>query len=128
MKTFFAALLLMATIIGFAATNTTLILKKADELLAMAEAFPDNTAQFLAKKDTLAHEASTFTALWDRTLPFFSYTSNHQNLSRADAAASLLYASIQSDSATDFIAARADFIDAMRKLRDLESISFSSVF
>ena len=128
MKTFLAALLLMVIITGFATVNTRFILKKADELLAMAEAFPDNTAQFLAKKDALAHEVAAFTALWDRTIPFLCYASNYQNLSRADEAVSLLHASIQGDSATDFIVARADFLCAMRRFHDFESISFSSVF
>ena len=128
MKTFLAALLLMIIIAGFATVNTRLILRKTDELLTMAEAFPDDTAQFLAKKDALAHEVAAFTTLWDRAIPLLCYASNYQNLSRADEAVSLLHASIQSDSATDFITARADFLCAMRRFLAFESISFSSVF
>ena len=128
MKTFLAALLLMVIITGFATVNTRFILRKTDELLTMAEAFPENAEQFLAKKDALAHEVAAFTALWDRTIPFLCYASNYQNFSRADEAVSLLHASIQGDSATDFIVARADFLCAMRRFHDFESISFSSVF
>ena len=128
MKTFLAALLLMAVIVGFAALNTILVIKKTDELLGIAESFPANDIQFEAKKNDLSEKVTDFATLWSKAIPFLAYTSNYQNLNRADEAVTLLYASFQSDPAADFIAARYDFLDAMRRLRSLEAISFSSVF
>ena len=127
MKTFLAALLLMAVIVSFSALNTALVLKKTDELLELAESFPMNDMEFEAKKKELSEKVTDFAALWSKAIPFLAYTSNYQNLNRADEAVTLLFAGFQSNSAADFIAARYDFLDAMRRLRGLEALSFSSI-
>ena len=128
MKTFVIALLLMGIIFVFVCYNSLTILHKTDILLTMAENFPANAAEFEEKKRTIAHEVESFSILWDSSVPMLTYTSGYENLNRADEAAILLYAAFLNDCAADFVAARYDFCDAMRRLRSFEKISFSSVF
>ena len=128
MKTFLTSLLLMVLVVTFAAMNTVIVTRKTDELLAIADRFPTDAEQFEAVKESIAADVSAFNELWNSALPFLAYTANYENLNRADEAAILLYASYQNHCAADFVAARYDFIDALRRLRSLQTISFSSIF
>ena len=128
MKTFLTALLLMGIVAVFACCNSLTILRETDRLLTMAENFPANAAEFEEKKGEIGQAVEDFSLLWDRSMPMLAYTSGYENLNRADEAAILLYAAFVNDCGADFVAARHDFCDALRRLQSLEKISFSSVF
>ena len=127
MKTFLAALVLFALIVGFVVWNTVDLQKTFQELLTLTESLPFEAQDF--RKDAKTQETvERLYRLWDQKFDRIAFTSGYDNCNRADEALGSLFIHFQNDNAEDFTHARLIFWDSLRRLKMLESFHLDSIF
>ena len=127
MKTFLAALVLFALIVGFVVWNTIDLQKTFQELLTLTEALPFEAEDF--RKDAQTQETvENLYRLWDKKFSRIAFTGGYENCNRADEALGSLFIHFQNDNAEDFTHARLMLWDSLRRLKMLESFHFDSIF
>ena len=124
MKTFIAALIIFVLLFtsvllvsGFARGRISSLISLAQELPADG-AFPS---------DITAQKAESLHTEWEKNMRFLSYIASYDALGEAGGAADALTAAARTESAEDFTAARLRFIEAMRRLHLLFSVSAESI-
>ena len=123
MKTFIAALIIFALLAASVTVLSCFACGRIDALSELAKALPEG-------KDLppdAAEKAAHLHAEWEKSLRFFAYTASAELLAGASEAADTLTAASRTESAEDFAAARLRFIEAMRRLRLLFSVSAESI-
>ena len=128
MKTFIAALALLAVLTALIITNAACINGAADEMLALCEAFPRDSEEFNARYEAISAAAEELFDLWDKYFERFSATIGFENIDRADDALTELYAAAKNRDGEAFIPAAMKFKDSVRRLRRLENFNFGSIF
>ena len=65
---------------------------------------------------------------WDKLFPYLTYVCSYAELNRADEAVSELSSAVETDNYSDAVTAKRRLKDALRRLYELESLSFGAVF
>lgn len=128
MKSFIVALALALAVIAFVIFNMTALCGKIDALLDLTASLPRSQAQFDAQKDEIGHSVDALWQAWDRAVPRIALTAGYENVNRADEAVISLYNAFQNNDGDDFSLAVLSLEDGLRRLRELESFRFSSIF
>ena len=122
-----AAVLLVLTVIICICTSahsTSLI----DELYRLTESLPTETAEYEAAPQMRKQTSDTIGETWSDAVGYFSYVYGYNLLNRADEAVWNLYAAVNTGDYRTAVAARYQLLDALRRMKELEGISLSSVF
>jgi hypothetical protein len=123
MKTFIAALIIFALLAASVTAISCFAVGRIDALSELAKALPEGKALPPDAVEKAAH----LHAEWEKSLRFLVYTASYDILAGASEAANALSAASRAESADDFASARLRFIEAMRRLRLLFSVSAESV-
>lgn len=127
MKTFFAALVIFALVLGFVIWNAVDLQKTFGEMLTLTEALPFEAADFKQTPETQEIVDKLY-RLWDKKFARIAFTSGYENCNRADEAIGALFLHYHNNNAADFTHARLMFWDSLRRLKMLESFHFDSIF
>lgn len=119
-----AFLLILASLI----VHTVIISGMTGELKAAADALPEEEAVMTDAPQALAEQVEALNALWDRTVPYLSYTVSYAQIDRADEAVAELEASVRAEDGDAYLAASAKCRDMMRRIHLLQSVSLSGLF
>ena len=126
MKTFIAALIILAMLCTFVCGISYFAHKRISTLVRFVCALPASTESFFCEEH-LAARAEEFCTLWAESMEFFTYIMGYDMLDRADDAALALCAAAKARCAEDFISARLRFLDAMGRIQMLFSLSTESI-
>jgi len=122
-----AAVLLCLTVV-LSAVNGYRTTDMLDALIQTVHEIPERADGIaLAAEDSLA-AAEAVRRRWEQGFPYLAYICGYTALNRADEAVWELYAAISSEIYTDAAAARYKLLDALRRMREQETVSFASVF
>lgn len=122
-----AAVLFAAVIVSTAVGSVTLC-RQLDTMLDLADEIPQEKAQMEAASVTVQKKAETLWDTWDKLFPYLTYVTGYTALNRADDAVLELYTAVRAESWDDVMTARMKLIDALKRMRELERVTFSSVF
>ena len=128
MRSIIIAAVLFVILISSAAVTSFVLCDKMDMLTSLAEHIPEETNQI---KENFPHCLDTVKKLydaWDALFPFLTYVTGYTALNRADDAVMELYCAIRTESLEDAVTARAKLLDALGRMRELETLSPASVF
>ena len=128
MKTFIAAIVLLAVATALIISNALFIDGAADEMLALCDVFPEDADGFYERYDEISAAAEKIFFLWDKYFERFSVTIGFDNIDRVDDAVSDLYAAAKNRDGEAFIPAAIKFGDSLRRLRRLENFNFGRIF
>ena len=121
-----AVMLLMAVIFClFVKARTENIV---DTLYAMTEELPTEPASYEIDAEKYRQKTEVIGKYWADAVGYFSYVCGYTALNRADEAIWDLYAAMEAEDYASAITARYQLLDALRRMRELEGISLSSVF
>lgn len=126
MKTFIAALIILALLCTAVAFVSHFISKRTHELSSLATALPSSSEAFQSDRE-LSQKTEKLRTLWARSMAVFPYIMSYDILDRADDAVLSLSAAAEAESAEDFLAARLRFIDAVSRISELFTLSFESI-
>ena len=127
MKTVIAAAVLFVLCVGVCLFFSTVTASRIDALQAITENLPKTQEQYRANKESIAESVSVLAEDWSGAVTYFSYVCGYAALNRADEAIWNLYAAIEAEDYASAIIARYQLLDALRRMRELEEISFASV-
>ena len=128
MKSVIAAVVLLILSVGLCLFFSSKTSARIHELYQMTEALPktpndyrQNTTKYLSAVEAAAE-------YWSDAVTYFSYVCGYAALNRADEAVWNLYAAVNAGDYAAAVSARYQLLDALRRMRELEGISLSSVF
>ncbi len=101
---------------------------RIDTLYTMTASLPTETGPYHESTDDCRAQAEALGEEWSDAVGYFSYVCGYNALNRADEAIWNLYAAIRSGDYHTAVAARYQLMDALRRMRELEGVSFSSIF
>ena len=128
MKSVILSAVLLITLTVFCLFVKTHTLEEVDVLYRITESLPTNPAAYKGSPDYYRAAAATLGGNWSDAVGYFSYVCGYNALNRADEAVWNLYAALESGDYPSAIAARYQLLDALRRIRELETVSFSSIF
>ncbi len=128
MKSVIASCILLALLIGFCFFVKTRTQTQIDVLYEMTEEFPRDIASYKASSDGYLAQVRTLGDRWSDAVGYFSYVCTYNLINRADEAVWNLYAAVETGDHPAAIAARYQLLDALRRMRELESVTVSSIF
>ena len=102
--------------------------RKIDVLASMTEELPSSVDFRWEDKKAVSAQAEAISEYWSDSVQYFSYVCGYAVLNRADEAVWDLYAAMRAEDFAAAVIARYQILDALRRMRELEGISFSSVF
>ncbi len=126
MKTFLCSLIIFSLLCVFIFANSFSVSRELDEMLALAENMPSEKADFENGGEILAEEAEKLYSMWDKSMSGFAFVMSYDLLDRADQAIIELYCAVKSESAEEFLDARTNFCDALKRLKILCGAGFES--
>ena len=128
MKSVIAAAVLFFGVIGLCLFLSDRTCRKIDVLASMTEELPSSVDFRWEDKKAVSAQAEAISEYWSDSVQYFSYVCGYTALNRADEAIWDLYAAIEAVDYSSAITARYQLLDALRRMRELEGISLSSVF
>lgn len=128
MKSVIAAAVLLILTVVFCLSAAARTVSEIDRLYAMTEQMPVIAEVCLTDTERVRACADRIAADWSRAVSYFSYVCGYNVLNRADEAVWNLYAAVGAGDYASAIQARYQLLDALRRMRELERISLSSVF
>ena len=128
MKSVVMSAVLLVSIVGFCVFVKLHTVRTVDMLYAMTEALPTETASFEAHAADCREQAEMLGACWSDAVGYFSYVCGYNALNRADEAVWNLYAAVGCGDYQTAVAARYQLLDALRRMRELEGVTLSSIF
>ena len=126
MKTFVCSLIIFSLLCTFIFINSYSVSKTLDELLRIASALPDDENDIENGGSELQTQMEKLYSVWDERVNGFAYVMDYNLLDRADEAMIALYCAHKSGNTDDFIYAKANFCDALRRLKILCGVGFES--
>ncbi len=123
MKAFLAALTALLVLTALVAVNSVLICRRIDRLLQAAELLPESDVSGEEAKEAV----EALYSLWDVTVEPLSLTVGYQLIDRADDAVEEMISAVKSDGGS-YVQARRRFIDALKRMRKLQGLTFTGVF
>ena len=123
MRSIRISLILLILVLGFAVWNCLYLQKHLTELTSLTQALRAN-GDFSGQEETVEKIGKE----WDRYFPYMTYVASYQELNRADEAMQDLLAAQKTESRENAAAARARLLDALRRIKELEGVSFRAVF
>lgn len=127
MRTFLVALLIFLSITAFVVVNAVYIGGTAKELLALAEKLPADAESFERSGEEAKETMDALYALWDSRFRRLTRTTGYDSLDRADEAILEMRVHFENGNGEDFSVAEQTFLDAVRRLRELESFSLNGI-
>ena len=128
MKTVIAASVLLAVSVMICIGTSMRSVSLIDELYRLTESLPTETAEYEAEPGSREQISDTIGETWSDAVGYFSYVYGYNVLNRADEAVWNLYAAVDTGDYSTAVTARYQLLDALRRMRELEEISLSSVF
>ena len=128
MKSVIAAAVLFFGVIGLCLFLSDRTCRKIDALASMTEALPTTAELRVEDMKAVSAQAEAIADYWSDAVQYFSYVCGYAVLNRADEAVWDLYAAVRAEDFAAAVIARYQMLDALRRMRELEGISFSSVF
>ncbi|MBQ9510653.1 MAG: DUF4363 family protein [Clostridia bacterium] len=128
MKTFIAAIVLLAVTAALIIWNAAYINKIAEQMLLQSECFPHTVKEFDENHEEISAAADAIFSLWDECFGRLSATISFENIDRVDDAVAELYSAAKNHDGEAFIPAAIKFSDALRRLKRLENFNFESIF
>ncbi len=128
MKSVWAAGILFVLLLTLSSFNSIYVIRRTDALLAITEGFASDAEQMEAAAEKTAMRAEALADEWNRVFPYFSYVTGYTALNRADDAVIELCNAVRSGSYPDAVTARAKLLDALLRMRALETLTPGSVF
>lgn len=128
MKTFICALAIVCILTGIVVLNMLSINRTVDEMLDIAASVPERDGDIADDFSDVAEKVEKLRKLWDKKITKLAYTVGYDDINRADDAMSELYTSYLTKSKDSFITARLKFIDAMRRIKQMENFNPHSIF
>lgn len=128
MKTFICALVIVCILTGVVVLNMLSINRTVDEMLDIASSVPENDDDIADDFSDVAEKIEKLWELWDKKITKLAYTVGYDDINRADDAMCELYTSYVTKSKDSFITARLKFIDAVRRIKQMENFNPHSIF
>lgn len=128
MKSVVLSAVLLVSIIGFCMFVKMHTAHTVDMLYELTEALPTETAVYEERPQEYRGKAELLGKRWSDAVGYFSYVCGYNALNRADEAVWNLYAAVRCEDYPSAIAARYQLLDALRRMRELEGITLSSIF
>ncbi len=128
MKSVILSAVLVVLLIGFCLFVNAHTLARMDALYEMTESLPTQPDGYQSEKERYDHTVQALCDNWSDAVGYFSYVCGYNVLNRADEAVWNLYAAVRAEDYSTAIAARYQLLDALRRMRELETVTFSSVF
>ena len=128
MKTFIAAIVLLAITAALIVSNVIFVNRTTDKMLSLCDVFPADVGDFDERYEEISTAAEKIFVLWDKCFERFSLTIGFDNIDRVDDAVAELYAAAKNRDGEAFIPAAIKFGDSLRRLRRLENFNFGSIF
>lgn len=128
MKSVIVSAVLLAFLAGFCLFVKSHTVARIDVLYCMTASLPTEPAAYQRSPDAHRATAKSLGDDWSDAVGYFSYVCGYNTLNRADEAVWNLYAALESGDYHAAVAARYQLLDALRRMRELETVSFSSIF
>lgn len=128
MKTFICALVIVFALCGCVVLNMISINKTIDEMLDIACSVPERDSDISEDFSDISESVEKLWELWDKKIAKLAFTVGYDDINRADDAMSELYTSYITKTKDSFITARMKFIDAIRRIRQMENFNLHSIF
>ncbi len=128
MKSVILSTVLLIAITVFCLFVKTHTLSLVDAMYRMTESLPTHPAEYQTTSDHYRVAVASLGEDWADAVVYFSYVCGYNALNRADEAVWNLYAAVESGDYPTAIAARYQLLDALRRMRELETVSLSSIF
>lgn len=128
MRSIIIAAVLFVVLISFAAVTGFVLCGKIDMLTTLTEQIPSEINQIEEALPDCLETVGTLYDAWDELFPFLTYVTGYTALNRADDAVMELYCAVRTKAFEDAVTARAKLLDALGRMREMESISPGSVF
>ncbi len=120
------ALILLLSVTLFVILNSGATIRTIDEMLALTDELPLNSASLDYEKS--APYVHALAKLWDEKFPIIAFTAGYTNTNRCDEALGALVINFQNRNADDFTAALLSFRDALLRLHILEGVHIEGIF
>ncbi len=127
MKTFIAAVIIFALLCCAIFGVYVFVMGRVSALSALALALPEDTAEFSPPSERLALDTEEFFLLWDKSMRVFPYIMGYEMLERADESALSMLSYAKSGERTEFLAAKARFLDSIARIRELFGVNLKSI-
>lgn len=128
MKTFICALVIVCILTGVVVLNMLSINRTVDEMLDIASSVPEHDDDIADDFSDVADKIEKLWELWDKKITKLAYTVGYDDINRADDAMCEFYTSYVTKSKDSFITARLKFIDAVRRIKQMENFNPHSIF
>ncbi len=128
MKSVILSTVLLIVLIIFCMFVKTHTLDRIDALYEMTDALPTTPKEYQSDHAVYRDTAQRIGEDWSDAVGYLSYVCGYSALNRADEAVWNLYAAVRAEDWSTAIAARYQLLDALRRMRELETVTFSSVF
>ena len=128
MKSVILSAVLLIALTVFCLFVKTHTVEQVDALYRLTESLPTDPAVYESTPDRYRSTAAALGDDWSEAVGYFSYVCGYNALNRADEAVWNLYAAVESGDYPSAIAARYQLLDALRRMRELEAVSISSIF
>lgn len=119
---FFIFIFMLVCTVG----NSIVLHHKLTEIQALTMEISDD-ADALATDDSKM-QIETLASVWNENMPYFSYVCSYAALNRADEAVTEVIGTHKNGAYADTVTAREKLLDALRRLLELENLSFGAVF
>ncbi len=128
MKSVRIAIILLILILIFSLSESFLVTAHLKRMFRSAAALPSEPYVYETDHESYKESIEALRRLWEKGFPYLTYVSGYSALNRADEAVVTLCVAYDCKNYDDSILARAQLLDALRRLLELERVSLSSVF
>lgn len=128
MKTFIAAIVLLALTAGLTTWNAVYINETSGQMLDHAASFPQTVDEFEENYSEISDAAEAIFSLWDKSFGRLSAVISFDNIDRVDDAVTELCSAARNHNGESFLPAAMKFRDALSRLKKLESFNSESIF
>ena len=97
-------------------------------MLDIACSVPERGSDISEDFSDISESVEKLWELWDKKIAKLAFTVGYDDINRADDAMSELYTSYITKTKDSFITARMKFIDAIRRIRQMENFNLHSIF
>lgn len=121
-----AALLLLVSV--FVTWNGIYVSSEIGSVREMASLLPKESTEMKNRAAEGNELCRRIAEKWDAVFPYLTYVCSYQELNRADDAVLELTAAFRDEQYEDAAAARGKLLDAIRRLAELEGLTFGGIF
>lgn len=126
MKSVKAAAFIFIFVLILTIGNSVVLHHKLSDIQALTLKISDD-ADLLSNAEN-KERISALADVWNENMPYFSYVCSYAALNRADEAVTEVIGTHKNEAYADTVTAREKLLDALRRLLELEHLSFGAVF